>query len=192
MERMRHELRYTLSKLDGLAAFGAVPADCAARPSVTPGEHAPIAVDGGVQLRRWGFLRRWRGHGGSRGAPIVTAPAEAVAQTPQLRDARPCLVFADGVLARRAAIELWVHPEPPRLVAFAGLAETSDDDEVPSFAVLVGPSLVHTIQQAMPIVLAPESYARWLTARELVPATHDDWRADAPAKMQNQAQRELF
>jgi len=189
---MRHELRYTLSKLDGLHTFGAIPADVAARIHVTPGEHAPVALDGKVQLRRWGFLRRWQGHGGKRGAPIVTAPADFVPETPQLRDAKPCLVFADGVIARRAAIELWVHPEPPRLVAFAGLAETSDDDEVPSFAVLVGPPLVHTIQQAMPIVVAPDCYDRWLGARELVPATHDDWRADAPAKIQNQAQRELF
>jgi putative SOS response-associated peptidase YedK len=189
---MRHELRYTLSKLDGLDAFGAVPSSCAARTHVVPGDHVPVAVGGTLELRRWGLLRRWQGHGGKRGAPIVIAPVDVVPLTPQLRDAEPCLVFADGLLAQRSAIELWVHPEPPRLVAFAGLAETSRDDDVPSFAVLVGTSLVHTITQAMPIVVAPDAYARWLDARELVPADGDDWRADAPAKIQNQAQRELF
>jgi putative SOS response-associated peptidase YedK len=191
---VREELRYTLSTIDGFApAFAvAVPEVVAPRYPIAPDEHAPVVLGGACELRRWGMLRRFRGHGGRRGPPIYTAPLDAVAQVPQLRDAQPCLVIADGVLARRGPFPLWVHPEPPRLVAFAGLAETSKDDEVASFVLVVGESLVQTLDQAMPIAIAPDAYTRWLDGGELVRAPADDWRADASSKIENPGQRELF
>jgi putative SOS response-associated peptidase YedK len=191
---MREELRYTLSTIDRVAdVFGAAASpDVAARYPIAPGEHAPVVFEGAIAMRRWGLLRRFRGHGGKRGPAIYTAPMTSVPLPPQLRDARPCLVLADGILAHRGASPLWVHPEPPRVVAFAGLCETSADDEVPSFALLVGDSLLHTLQQLMPIVVAPDAHSRWLEDRDLVRAEHDDWRADSPTKIENQSQRELF
>ncbi len=191
---MPEDLRYTLSTIDALTETfaAAVGADVTARHPIAPGEQAPIVLRGAIVLRRWGLLRRFRGHGGKRGPPIYSAPLDTIAAVPQLRDAEPCIVVADGVLAHRGASRLWVHPEPPRVVGFAGLAETSDDDDIPSFALIVGSSLVETLDQPMPITIAPEAYSRWLADRELVPASADDWRADASGRIANQAQRELF
>jgi putative SOS response-associated peptidase YedK len=187
-------LRYTLSTINGIVdCFSvALPDGLAESHAIAPDDRAPVVIAGACEMRRWGLLRRFRGHGGKRGPPIYTTPLDAIAQVPQLRDATPCLVIADGVIAKRGASQLWVHPEPPRLVAFAGLAETSKDDDIASFALLVSGSLVHTLDQAMPIEIAIEGYARWLDDGHLVPAEPDDWRADAPAKISNQAQRELF
>lgn len=111
----RHDPRYTLTTLDGLAAIAgerstrfasgsstrlptpdAAPAPApplpeespAVRYNIAPGQDAWV-VRGARELAklRWGLLPRWQGHGGKRPAMVHAAPLEAVASTPLLRDA---------------------------------------------------------------------------------------------------------
>jgi len=178
---MRGNLHYTLTH--------------ASRFNIAPGQEAPVGfVRDGVRTilkLRWGLLPRWRGHGGKRGPLICSAPIEVVAGTPQLRDAfkkQRCLVLADGCYAWRELKQpIWFHPEPRRVVAFAGVWSESDDDGIASFALLLGPPLVTRVNDAMPIVVSPEDFDGWLDPRVsaddatelLVGTALDGWRADA-------------
>jgi putative SOS response-associated peptidase YedK len=184
---MSRELRYTLTALDGLDAL-APAAEIAARAQIAPGERAPI-VHGArlVEEARWGVLPRWRGHGGKRAPMIYATPLAQLANVPQLRDAfvkARCLVLADGYRDHRPHA-VWVHPEPPRVVAFAGVRAINRDDGIASFAVvldgagwLVVTDPVAWLDPALPVE----------RARTLVESTAD-WRT-APAA--NPSQGELF
>ena len=179
---------YTLRTLVGLAELAGEGAAVAPAPEVSPGERAPI-VRGARQLElaRWGLLPRWRGHGGKRGPLVHAAPLAELARVPLLRDAFArdrCLVLADGILAHRPH-PVWLRPEPPRVVALAGLRAISRDDDVPSFAVVVD-------EAGLLVVADP---AAWLDpavpperARALV-APPPAWRSSPAA---NPAQGELF
>ena len=187
-EGMRGELHYTLTQ--------------AGRFNIAPGQHAPVGYvrDGMRQIDslRWGLLPRWHGHGGKRGALIASAPIEAATATPQLRAAftrQRCVVLADGCYAWRELKQpIWYHPEPRHVIGFAGVWEESDDDGVPSFALLLGPPLVTRVNDAMPIVIAPDDYDAWLdpktkpeTALErLVGLPLAGWRADAVSTRMSQ------
>src|SRR3954451_7627988 len=118
----RHEPRYTLTTLDGVFV------ECGAqvRYNIAPGQDAWV-VRGAREpvILRWGLLPRWKGHGGTRGPMIHAAPLEAVPATSLLRDAlkkQRCLILADGCYAWTPLKQpVWFHPEPPRVIAFAGL-----------------------------------------------------------------------
>lgn len=205
---MRGELHYTLTTVDdALAVTGAV-TSCELTPrfNIAPGQHAPVLaiLDDArtIMQMRWGLLPRWRGHGGKRGPLINGAPVEAVSGTPLLRDSfkkQRCLVLADGCYAWRELKQpIWFHPEPCRIVAFAGVWNENDDDGVPSFAILLGPPLVTRVKDAMPVVLARDSYETWLD-----PATSPDdatellvagplagWRADTVSTRMTSAQHD--
>jgi putative SOS response-associated peptidase YedK len=172
---MHRELHYTLTSSDE------------PRFNIAPGQQAPIERirDGvrAIESMRWGLLPRWRGHGGKRGPLVNTAPLDAIAGTPLLRDAlkkQRCLVLADGCFAWRGPDQpVWFHPQPPHMIGFAGVWNESDDDAVPSFAVLLGAPLVSGVQHAMPIVLGAEAIAAWLDPK-LGPADAMKLAEDAP------------
>jgi putative SOS response-associated peptidase YedK len=205
---MRGELHYTLTTIDGAqTALGAMRiCHLAPRFNIAPGQHAPVALvrDGAcvIEQLRWGLLPRWRGHGGKRGSLVNVAPVEAVPGTPLLRDAmkkQRCLVLADGCFAWRELKQpIWFHPEPRRVVAFAGVWNINDDDEQPSYALLLGPPLVTRVNDAMPIVVAPDAYGTWLDparspdeACELLVSTPPTgWRADAVTTRMASAQHD--
>jgi putative SOS response-associated peptidase YedK len=195
---MRGELHYTLTTIDNaLAATGAVRSfELGPRFNIAPGQQAPVVVTRGgervIEQMRWGLLPRWRGHGGKRGPLVNAAPLEAVGGTPLLRDSfkkQRCLAIADGCYAWRELRQpIWFHPEPRRIVAFAAVWNVNDDDGIPSFALVLGSPLVTRVNQAMPIVLAPEMFDRWLDDATgpdqatdlLVTAPHPTgWRTDA-------------
>ena len=188
----RHEPRYTLSTLDGLFV------ECAAtvRYNVAPGQDAWVVRARAGRAReareavslRWGLLPRWKGHGGTRGPMIDAAPLEAVPQAPLLRDAfkkQRCLVLADGCYAWTALKQpVWFHPEPRRVIAFAGVWAENRDDGVPSFAMLTGEPLVTRVTETMPIVIGETDYDGWLTGdpdsalAAAAPRPLDGWRSD--------------
>lgn len=171
---MRDELHYTLTHPNDVATtFDArAPSALVSRYNIAPGQSATvcIATNGARTLvtQRWGLLPRWRGHGGKRGPMVYSAPLDAVGATPLLRDAfekQRCLVVADGCFAWRELKQpIWFHPEPPRPIAFAGLTATSADDDVASFALLLGPPLATRVATPMPIVISPEHWDAWLDA----------------------------
>jgi putative SOS response-associated peptidase YedK len=195
---MRGELHYTLTTVDdALAAAGAARScELAPRFNIAPGQDAPVALVResvrGIEQLRWGLLPRWRGHGGKRGPLVNAAPLEAVSGTPLLRDSfkkQRCLILADGCYAWRELKQpIWFHPEPRRVVTFAGVWNINDDDGKPSFALLLGPPLVTRVKDAMPIVLTPDVFDEWLdpaigsdAAIELLMAMRHPvgWRSDA-------------
>ena len=187
---MRAELHYTLTQ--------------AGRFNIAPGQNAPVGFtrEGTRKIEglRWGLLPRWRGHGGKRGPMIASAPLEAAAGTPQLRDAfkkQRCLVLADGCYAWRELKQpIWCHPEPRHVVAFAGVWEESEDDGVASFALLLGPPLVTRVRDAMPIVLHHKDYDAWLDPKVkpeqvmeiAIGSQLNGWRADAVSTRMSQPQ----
>src|SRR5262245_23911049 len=140
---MRGDLHYTLTVLDDArVATGAVrTAELTPRFNIAPGQLAPVAVvrdsERLIEIQRWGLLPRSRGHGGKRGPLVCSAPIEAVAGTPLLRDSfkkQRCLVLADGCYAWRELKQpIWFHPQPRRVIAFAGVWNANDDDGQPSF-----------------------------------------------------------
>ena len=157
------------------------------REQVAAGERAPIVHGRGLaEDARWGLLPRWRGHGGKRPPMIYTAPLARLGEQPLLRDAfarSRCLVLADGYLDRRPHA-VWVHPEPPAVIALAGIRAVSRDDDIPSFALVVADG-----------VLVVSDRDAWLDpavdaerARSLI-APPTGWRASPLA---NPAQGELF
>ncbi len=193
---MRGDLHYTLTTIDAaMTVVGAVRScELSPRFNIAPGQDAPVAmVEGGERViaqLRWGLLPRWRGHGGKRGPLIHSAPVEAVPGTPLLRDCfkkQRCLVLADGCFAWRELNQpIWWHPEPRHIIAFAGMWNQNSDDGRPSFAILLGPPIVTRVRDAMPIVLAPEEWERWLDPAFgpdevmdlVVPTPLAGWRAD--------------
>lgn len=204
---MRTEPHYTLTRTDRVCDAFAVPhVELAPRFNIAPGQHAPVVVvrddTRACEQMRWGLLPRWRGHGGKRGPLVHAAPLEAVSGTPLLRDAfkkQRCLVIADGCYAWRELKQpVWFHPEPRRPIAFAGVWNVNDDDNEPSFALLMGPPLVTRVKDMMPIVVAPESYDKWLDpkvsavdASELLIATAlVGWRADTVSTRMSSAQND--
>jgi putative SOS response-associated peptidase YedK len=194
---MRGELHYTLTQVDGVAArVGVTSCTLTPRYNIAPGQLAPVVIvrdsDRACESLRWGLLPRWRGHGGTRGPLVHAAPVEAIGGAPLLRDAfknQRCLVIADGCFAWSELKQpIWFHPEPCEPIAFAGVWTVNPDDEQPSFALLLGPSLVTRVNDPMPIALAVEAYDAWLDpavkpehAIELVvgpPSPLIGWRAD--------------
>ncbi|HEY5920854.1 MAG TPA: SOS response-associated peptidase family protein [Kofleriaceae bacterium] len=196
---MRGELHYTLTIVDDAprALVAVRSCELAPRFNIAPGQQAPVALvrddtqERVIEQLRWGLLPRWRGHGGKRGSLVHAAPLEAVAGTPLLRDSfknQRCLVLADGCYAWRELKQpIWFHPEPRRIVAFAGVWNVNDDDGLPSFALLLGPPLVTRVKDPMAIVIAPEVFDAWLDPKLdvdeatelLVGAAHPvGWRTD--------------
>ena len=201
---MRAELHYTLTVSEGV--YDIAPSErktidlvtgppVARRFNIAPGQQAPVVImrEGERELTemRWGLLPRWRGHGGKRGPLVHAAPFEAVPATPLLRDAfknQRCLVLADGCYAWRELKQpIWVHPEPRRVIAFAGVWNVNDDDSQASFAILMGPPLVTRVNAQMPLVIEPACYDQWLDPKRSSEAAMDlvaskylpGWRADA-------------
>ena len=206
---MRGELHYTLTTIDGaLEASGAARScELAPRFNIAPGQQAPAVIvregERVIEMLRWGLLPRWRGHGGKRGPLVNAAPLEAVPGTPLLRDSfkkQRCLALADGCYAWRELKQpIWFHPEPRRVVGFAAVWNVNEDDGQPSFALLLGQPLATRVRDAMPIVLAPESFDAWLdpaldsddAIELLVAAPHPSgWRTDAVTTRMASAQND--
>jgi putative SOS response-associated peptidase YedK len=225
--------RYTLTSLDEIPAiFGVAAPEGPPRFNIAPLQIAPIRTADGLLAARWGLLPPWRGHGGKRGPHILHAPIDAIEPTPVLRNAfksQRCLIVADGFYVwhrgGKKPQPMWLHPaaDPARpgarsrTIGFAGIAATHRDDHQPSFAMIIGPAgpLIAPHAPAMPLVIAVDDHAAWLTgprdrAVELITAAlagptgwraepvstwvnsvdHDDARCVEP--LGNPAQGELF
>ncbi|MFA7665489.1 MAG: SOS response-associated peptidase [Burkholderiaceae bacterium] len=180
--------RYTLTRPEGLvedleATLGESAQGDWWRPrfNVAPTQPAPVVIlrDGErrIELMRWGLIPSWAGRPGSKPPLMINARSESLEDKPMFRDAldrRRCLVPADGFFEwkklddrkRPRKQPVYLHPQPPRLFAFAGLwarARTEAGEQL-SFTIITGPAneLVAPIHARMPVVLAPTTYAAWL------------------------------
>ena len=163
-------------------AFGlAAPPDIHPHYNVAPMTDVPIVrqgADGNRELvrMRWGMVPRWA-KDPSIGAKMINARGETIQDKPSFRTAyrrHRCLIPADGFYE-------WMNVggTPPRkqpvhvgmkdasLFAFGGLFERwrSDADEVLDTCTIVtteANSLLSAVHVRMPMIVAPENYARWL------------------------------
>lgn len=201
--------RYTLTSTEGLVEELGVatgePAEASEwwRPrfNIAPTQPAPVVLvrDGArvLEMMRWGLVPHWA-DSLAIGARMINARVETLAQKPAFRDAvqhRRCLVPADGFFEWRLRgpgrsarkIPFYLRPVPRRLVAFAGLWErwkSPDGGWITSFAIVTGPpnELAAKFHDRMPVIVAPEHYAEWLSNEPYSPdvlavAPVGDWRA---------------
>jgi putative SOS response-associated peptidase YedK len=210
--------RYTLTSQESLVEdFDAVldpgaPANAWWKPrfNVAPTQDAPVVTlrDGvrTIEMMRWGLVPFWAGRPGAKAPLMINARVESIEHKPMFRDAlarRRCLVPADGFFewkrAGKAKTPMYIHPEPRRVFAFAGLwarARTETGDVV-SFAIVTGPpnELVAPIHDRMPIVLDRSAWSAWLDptlpaegAHALLGVPADaGWYADAVSTHVNHA-----
>ncbi len=143
---------------------------------VTPGRPAPVVVgDGSAQSRPWLRPKLWGVPPPPRGDQPVTTVRNlsspfwiGTLRHPELRCLIPATRFALWSGTAGARRQLWTALADQTVFAFAGIHRQGED--WPSFAILtVEPNrlLSHHGAQAMPVILRPGDYARWLTA---------DWR----------------
>ena len=145
--------------------------------NVAPTQAAPVVREtpAGRELKmlRWGLIPAWA-KDASIGARCINARADTVAEKPAFRAAfrmRRCLVPADGFFEWRAEDGA---NQPYRIVlnggaafAFAGLWEqwTGAAEAIESFTIVTTEAndALQPLHHRMPVVLAPEHYASWLS-----------------------------
>ena len=143
---------------------------------VAPGRPAPVIVaDSRGGPRRFLRPRLWGVPPPPRGTRPITSVRNLASpfwigtlRHPELRCLIPATRFALWSGTAGARQQLWAAPADQTVFAFAGIHRQGED--WPSFAILtVEPNrlLSHHGAQAMPVILRPGDYARWLTA---------DWR----------------
>jgi putative SOS response-associated peptidase YedK len=187
--------RYTLTRQERLveeleASLGDAPQSDWWKPrfNIAPTQPAPVVIlrDGTrlVEMMRWGLVPFWAGKAGAKKPPLmINARSESLDDKPMFRDAlqrRRCLVPADGFFEwkhdGKHAQPMYIHPEPRRLFAFAGLwaKATTDGGDQLSFTIITGPpnELVKPIHDRMPVVLDPSAYAAWLDPSVDADAAH--------------------
>jgi len=152
--------------------------------NIAPTNDVPIVRvgnDGHRELlrMRWGLVPRWA-KDPSIGARMINARGETLADKQSFRTAyrrHRCLLPADGFYEWRTVTH--VHGEPPRrqpqhigmadgsLFGLAGIYERwlSEEGEVLDSCAIVtteANALLMPVHDRMPVIVAPEHYARWL------------------------------
>lgn len=159
-----------LEVLPFAARFNIAPSQPVAVVRVRPEDSRPARE---LTWMRWGLIPSWADDP-TIGNRLINARSETVAQKPAFRAAlhrRRCLVAADGfyewrrVGARKQPYFFRMHDDRP--FAFAGLWETwerPDHAAIESCTLLTTEAnqLVREVHDRMPVILAPEDYARWL------------------------------
>lgn len=156
----------------GLAAVPDLPA----RFNVAPGQPVPLVrVEGAGRVLatpRWGLVPAWAKDPASGHRPI-NARAESAAGSPLFRAAlarRRGLVPADGFYewqhAGRSARPFAIRPRQGGLLAMGALFERwqRGAEALETCAILTVPAAgaVRPLHDRMPLLLAPDDYARWL------------------------------
>ncbi|MCA0200645.1 MAG: SOS response-associated peptidase [Proteobacteria bacterium] len=146
------------------------------RYNMAPTQEAPVVrrMPSGrqISLIRWGLIPGWSAPqrpGVPVGTGQINARAETVAEKPTFRDAmkqRRCLVVADGFYEwrqdGREKRPMLFEKADGGLMAFAGLWERWEGLE--SFAIICtnANTLVGTIHDRMPVILAKDHWDAWL------------------------------
>ena len=125
---------------------------------------------------RWGLVPRWA-KDPAIGARMNNARAETVAEKPSFRDAfrrRRCLIPASGFYEWQARdgrkVPYYVHPAAGELFAFAGLWErwerAGEALETCAIVTTEANETMRPIHDRMPVIVAPDDYARWLDCED--------------------------
>lgn len=152
------------------------------RYNIAPTQEAPVvrqrrapAGERTIQSLRWGLVPAWA-EDPRIGARLINARAETLLEKPAFRAAfrrRRCLVPADGFYEwqaqGRARQPFLITERDGAPFAFAGLWErwTPQGEEtapLDSFTIITtrANDFLQSLHERMPVILSPESYARWL------------------------------
>ena len=148
------------------------------RYNIAPTQSVPalrVAEEGSrtLVMLHWGLVPRWAKER-AIGNRMINARSETLAEKPAYRDAfrrRRCLVLADGWYEWQPAPggkQPWfVRLRDPRPIAFAGLWERWKDPagellESCTIATIDASESIRKIHDRMPVVLAEESWDRWM------------------------------
>lgn len=146
-----------------------------------PGSNRPVRR---AVLLRWGLIPRFVKD--PKEFPLlINARAETAIGKASFRAAmrhRRILIPASGFYewyrpekgSKGKSQAYWVRPRQGGIVAFAGLMETwasADGSEVDTGAILTAdaPPSFRAIHDRVPVVIAPEDYARWLDCKSVEP-----------------------
>ena len=148
------------------------------RYNIAPTQDVPIVRQNAAGERecvdvRWGLVPRWA-KDPSIGTRMINARAETIAEKPSFRNAfrrHRCLIPADGFYEWQATaggkqpMHIGRRDEAP--FGFAGLYErwlAADGGVLDTCTILTTTAndLLRPIHDRMPVIIAPESYARWL------------------------------
>ncbi|UCD11585.1 MAG: SOS response-associated peptidase [Nitrospinaceae bacterium] len=171
--------RYTLAKpMKSIEShFGPIRIDAAhsERYNIAPSQQAPVVLtrdkDRWLKPMAWGLVPSWAK---DRPGGFINARAETAAAKPSFRAAfktRRCLVPADGFFEweqrNGKKIPHYFHLRSAGLFAFAGFYEEQQESTgpLPTFTILTtrANALVAPLHERMPVILAPEAYALWLS-----------------------------
>lgn len=123
---------------------------------------------------RWGLLPKWAKALGD-GARMINARSETVAEKPAYRSPfklRPCLVVVDGFYEWQKVKDgkqpYYITTRDNASFAFAGLWEPKSLAEQDTFTILTCTpnKLCATVHDRMPVMLAPDDFAGWLSTPE--------------------------
>ncbi|MGE3476831.1 MAG: SOS response-associated peptidase [Rhodospirillaceae bacterium] len=125
-----------------------------------------------ITLIRWGLIPGWSAPqrpGMPMGTGQINARAETVAEKPTFREAmkqRRCLVVADGFYEwqqnGREKRPMLFERADGGLMAFAGLWERWENLETFAIVCTAANTLVGTIHDRMPVILAQDHWGAWL------------------------------
>lgn len=175
--------RYGLAtqKSDLAARFDAIVLhDVAARYNIAPSQPVLIARADRSQADRrvvhhvqWGLIPSWADDP-AIGSRMINARGETAATRPAFRSAmkhRRCLVPASGFYEWRKGSKprqpFWIHMDGGETFAFGGLYEHwtgPNGEQVDSCTILTTTpnELIEPVHDRMPMIVAPDDYARWL------------------------------
>ncbi len=149
------------------------------RYNIAPTQDAAVVRVGSTQERemvplRWGLIPAWA-KDPTIGNRMINARAETLAEKPAFKDAfaeRRCLVPADGFYEweklRDRKQPHYVRVGGGQVFAFAGLWERwwdrASGEQRETFTIVTTEpnALLRPIHNRMPVIIAPESYGRWL------------------------------
>ena len=162
------------------------PPDISPRYNIAPTQQVPIVrlTTGGqreLSQVRWGLVPFWA-KDPQIGNKMINARAETVSSKPGYREAYKkarCLIPASGFYewakmtdGTKQPIHFGMKDDEP--FAFAGLWSRwgPKDDELATCAIVTTEAneLCQRVHDRMPVILAPENYARWLDVDEPDPA----------------------
>lgn len=148
------------------------------RYNIAPTQSLPVVVashdEREMETMRWGLVPSWTKDLKTQ-SPLINARAETIQEKPSFKNSfktKRCLVPADGfyewVQKDSGKVPYRIHLAGEALFAFAGIwAEWGKDDaRLRSFAILTteANSVLQSLHHRMPVILAPETYGRWLDA----------------------------
>lgn len=163
--------------------------------NVAPSMRAPVIPNleqPAVALYRWGLVPQWA-KDQTMGRRMINARAETLAEKPAFRDAvkrRRCLVLTNGFYEwKRETLgktRYFFKLKSDRVFGFAGLWErwkNPDGEWIKTFTIITteANALVAPIHDRMPVILAANTYRRWLDPNPQEAKSFADLFAPYPA-----------